>query len=61
MEALLAYVPFVLFALLCPLMMLFMHGGRGHGGHDHDGAHQHDDSATQPRPSAPPPSDTLHP
>ncbi|GEM_PF-2240210 len=61
MEALLPFVPFVLFALLCPLMMLFMHGGRGHGGHEHDGAHRRDDSAAQPRPSVPPPSDKALP
>lgn len=61
MEGLLAYVPFVLFALLCPLMMLFMHGGRGHGGREPDGTHQHDDPAARPRPSAPPPNDRALP
>ena len=61
MEALLGLLPFVLYALLCPLMMLFMHGGRGHGGHEHDGAHQHDDPAGQPRASVQPPSDKALP
>lgn len=35
MEALLANLPLVLLFLLCPLMMLFMHRGGEHGGHDH--------------------------
>lgn len=33
-------LPFLLF-LLCPLMMLFMHGGHdGHGGNDHQGGQE---------------------
>ena len=34
METLLANLPFVLLLLLCPLMMMFMHRGDGHRGHD---------------------------
>ena len=34
MEGLLAFLPFALLFLFCPLMMVFMH--RGHGqGHEH--------------------------
>ena len=43
MEALLGFLPFLLILLICPLMMFFMHGGKGHG----DG-HQHDESIPQP-------------
>lgn len=39
MEGLLAFLPYALLFLLCPLMMLFMHRG-GHGGEQH---HQTDD------------------
>ena len=36
---LLGVLPFAIF-LLCPLMMLFMHGGHGsHGGHNQTGGH----------------------
>ena len=38
MEALLGFLPFLLILLICPLMMFFMHGGQGHGGHEHDAA-----------------------
>ncbi len=38
MDAILAFLPYALLFLLCPLMMLFMH--RGHGG-AHDGHSQH--------------------
>ena len=38
MEALLGILPFLLILLICPLMMFFMHGGRGHGGHEQDAA-----------------------
>lgn len=48
MEALASLLPFALFLLICPLMMLFMHrGGHGAGHHDHSG----DRPATQPNAS----------
>ncbi len=36
MEALLGVLPFLLILLICPLLMFFMHGGRGRGGHQED-------------------------
>jgi hypothetical protein len=35
MEAVLAFLPFALLFLLCPLMMLFMHRGHDGGRHRH--------------------------
>lgn len=45
MEPLFANLPLVLLFLLCPLMMLFMHRGGEHGGHDH-AQHRVDPSAS---------------
>ena len=41
MEDLRTFLPFVVFLLICPLMMLFMHRG-GHGGDQHDHAGSRD-------------------
>jgi hypothetical protein len=47
MDALLAFLPYALLFLLCPLMMLFMHRG---GAHD-DGHAQHNmDDRAEPAP-----------
>ena len=37
MDAFIAILPFALFFLLCPLMMLFMHRGHGAHGDQHTG------------------------
>jgi hypothetical protein len=49
MEGLLAFLPFVLLFLLCPLMMLFMH--RGHGGEQQHHTDDRKDLARRPRAS----------
>ena len=49
----LAVVPYLLF-LACPLMMVFMMRGMGHGGHGH-GSHRHDEMTEE----APPPARDL--
>lgn len=46
MDALLAFLPYALLFLICPLMMLFMH--RGHGAHGGGGApHDHRDGRAE--------------
>lgn len=50
MEVLLAYLPFALLFLLCPLMMLFMHHG-GHRSEQHHHADDRDQLARQPNAS----------
>lgn len=46
MEAVLAFLPYVLLFLLCPVMMLFMHRGGAHDGHaDGHAQHRIDDRA----------------
>lgn len=51
MDAFLAFLPYALLFLLCPLMMPFMHCGGSHGSYA-DGHAQHhiDDRATLARP-----------
>ena len=50
MDAILAYLPFALLFLLCPLMMLFMHHG-GHRSEQHHQADGRDQLARQPNTS----------
>lgn len=46
MDALVPFLPYALLLLLCPLMMLFMHGAHGHGqAHDQHADHNADDRA----------------
>jgi hypothetical protein len=47
MEAFLAFLPYALLLLLCPLMMLFMHRGGAHG--DGHAPHHIDDRAEPAR------------
>ncbi len=48
MEGFLAFLPYALLFLLCPLMMLFMHRGGGHDGHADGHAQHHLDERARP-------------
>lgn len=41
-QHLLGWLPYAII-LLCPLMHIFMHGGHGHGGSDHQHHHKTED------------------